>query len=270
MKWMLICGIALIVCFLIGFGIAKLIIRKKTNRPILYTTLLTIVFGLVLSVTTSFIYLNISYKPKEDALKALKGNDVVNVSQINNGYYFDGPGNNTALIFYPGSKVACEAYAPIMLNLSQNGIDCFLTSMPFNFALFGENRCESFLNSYSYESWILSGHSMGGLVSASYVSKHPEKIKGLVLLASYPNKTIPNVVNLLSIYGSNDNCMERGSYEKCKSNWPSNSSEYIIDGANHSQFGDYGNQLGDGQASITKQAQWEITSKKIIEWKNAW
>lgn len=268
MKWILICVGVLLACFLVGFVIAKLIIRKRTKKPILHTTLLTIAFGLVFSISATFIYLSISYKPLEDANKALKGDETVSVSKINNGYIFDGPGKDTALVFYPGAKVQCEAYAPVMLKLSQNGIDCFLTSMPFNFALFGESRCESFFNSYSYESWILSGHSMGGLVSANYVAKHPEKVKGLVLLAAYPSKTISNDINLLSIYGSNDGCMEKDTYTKDKANWPSKSSEFIIEGGNHAQFGDYGNQNGDGTATITKYEQWEITTNKILEWIN--
>lgn len=270
MKWIIICVIALIIFFLLGFVIAKLIIRKRTKRPILHTTLLTVVFGLALSSLTALIYLNITYKPQQDAIKALDGNELVKVSKVDNGYLFDGPGKDSALVFYPGAKVQCEAYAPIMLKLSQEGIDCFLTSMPFNFALFGENKCESFLNSYKYENWILSGHSMGGLVAANYVAKNPLKVKGLVLLASYPDHTISNDVNLLSVYGSKDGCMEKESYKKDKANWPINSTEFIIEGGNHAQFGDYGNQPLDGEASITKQQQWEITANKIIEWKNAW
>lgn len=266
MKWILICIAALIVCFGLGFVISRLIFHKSKKRPVLKITVFTISFGLIFSIACTFGYLGINHKPKEDALKALNGNDVVHVSKVTNGYYFDGPGKETALIFYPGAKVKCESYAPIMLGLATNGVDCFLTDMPFSFALFGENKCESFLNSYYYQNWILSGHSMGGLVSANYTSKHPEKIKGLVLLASYPSKPIANSVNLLSIYGTEDGCLEKDTYEKDKANWPSYFTEFIIDGANHAQFGDYGAQLKDGNASISKEEQWNITVTKIIDW----
>lgn len=268
MKWILICVIAFLVCFLIGFIISRLIIKRMKKQTILKYISFTIIFGLLLSSICTFTYLGISYKPKEDALNALKGNDKVKVSSIKNGYYFDGEGIDTAFIFYPGAKVQCEAYSPIMLKLAENGIDCFLTDMPFNFALFGENRCESFLNTYNYNNWIIGGHSMGGLVSANYVSKHIDKIKGLILFAAYPSKPIANNINLLSIYGSEDKCLEKDTYEKDKVNWPINFLEYIIPGGNHAQFGDYGNQRGDGVASISKYEQWDITTNKILEWIN--
>lgn len=266
MKWILICIIAFVVCFIIGFLISLLVIRKKASKRILKRSLLTVTFGLVLSIVCTFGYLGINYIPKQDAIDALKGNSEVNVTNVTGGYYFDGPGSETALIFYPGAKVKCEAYAPLMLRLSQKGIDCFLADMPFNFALFGENKCESFLNSYKYDNWIMSGHSMGGLVAANYTSKHQDKIKGLVLLAAYPSNPISDNVSLLSIYGTEDGCLEKDTYSKDKTNWPKNSLEYVIEGGNHAQFGDYGNQSGDGNASISKEDQWNLTSKKIIEW----
>lgn len=270
MKWILICVVALLVCFLIGILISILAIRKKSKRYILKRIIVTISVGLVLSIVCTFTYLGIYYKPQEKALNALKGNSNVNVSTIDGGYYFDGPGEDTALIFYSGAKVKCDAYAPLMLNLSEKGIDCFLADMPFNFALFAEKKCELFLNNYNYNNWILSGHSMGGLVSANYLSKHYEKVKGLVLFAAYPSNKISDDVNLLSIYGTKDGCLEKDVYEKDKENWPKNSLEYIIEGGNHAQFGDYGKQSGDGEATISKEEQWILSCNRIIEWKTTW
>lgn len=266
MKWILICVAAFAICFGIGFIISLLVIRKKANKRILKRIVITITSGLVLSITCTFAYLGIYSKPQQDAMNALKGNNDVKVNTVNGGYFFDGPGNDTALIFYPGAKVKCEAYAPLMLRISSNGIDCFLTDMPFNFALFGENKCELFLNSYKYDNWIMSGHSMGGMVAANYTSKHVDKINGLVLLASYPGNPISDNVSLLSIYGTLDGCLEKDTYNKDKVNWPKNSLEYIIEGANHAQFGDYGNQSGDKTASISKEEQWDLTANKITQW----
>lgn len=34
--------------------------------------------------------------------------------------------------------------------------------------------------------WYLSGHSLGGVAASSYAADHPNKVKGIIYLASYP------------------------------------------------------------------------------------
>ncbi|MCF0238629.1 MAG: hypothetical protein HUK24_08520 [Sphaerochaetaceae bacterium] len=46
---------------------------------------------------------------------------------------------------------------------------------------------------------------------------------------------------------------------------PSIWKEFVIEGGNHSGFGSYGHQKGDGISTITKEEQWEITVKQIVE-----
>ena len=41
--------------------------------------------------------------------------------------------------------------------------------------------------------------------------------------------------------------------------------EVVIDGGNHAQFGSYGVQKGDGTAEISASDQLEITAEKIID-----
>ena len=53
-------------------------------------------------------------------------------------------------------------------------------------------------------------------------------------------------------------------YNKSKSLIKGNFTECIIDGANHAQFGYYGNQSGDGKALISAKLQQNQTVNKII------
>ena len=43
-----------------------------------------------------------------------------------------------------------------------------------------------------------------------------------------------------------------------------NLSEIVIDGGNHAQFGNYGEQLGDNSAKISSEKQWNETIKEIL------
>ena len=223
---------------------------------------------LILSIGFAVYYVNDYYHAESSITHYLKGNENVTVEKINNGYYVDGPGNNSALIFYPGAKVEYTAYIPLLMNISNNGVDCFLVEMPFNIAFFGKDRADDIINndSYHYSNWYLSGHSLGGIVASDYTSDHTNQLKGLILVASYPNKNITTPT--LLVYGSNDNLLNKKSLEESKSYIKGELNETIINGANHAQFGFYGQQDKDGIASISQDEQINKTVTSILEFIN--
>ncbi|MBO5622611.1 MAG: alpha/beta hydrolase, partial [Butyrivibrio sp.] len=65
---------------------------------------------------------------------------------------------------------------------------------------------------------------------------------------------------------SNDEVLNMNAYEENKANWPEDSTEIVIDGGNHSYFGTYGIQDGDGTPSISNQEQIDITAQIIDDW----
>lgn len=266
MKYMLFLILAIVVCFSVGFGVTA-IFRKRSRKawPRRKTILMTAVLGLVLMIVAALGYLSISYHPDETALAAMNGSDSVTVRTVEGGYLFDGPCAEQALIFYPGAKVECRAYAPLMLQLAEAGIDCFLADMPFNLALFGSRKADVFMRSFDYDSWIMAGHSMGGLMACVYAAKHEQAIDGIVLLAAYPPGELPGKVRALSVYGSEDRCMDRDMYRKNTASLKDGLTEYVIEGGNHAQFGDYGKQSGDGDAVITPAEQQARTVEIIMD-----
>lgn len=213
------------------------------------------------------IYLSDYYKADENALQAMtKQNDGIEVQEDNKGIYFTPENTETGLIFYPGGKVQCEAYAPLMRACAQKGIFCALLKMPGNLAVLKPNAADGIQEKYpQIKNWYIGGHSLGGAMSASYVAKHAEKYKGLILLAAYATSDLHETnLRVLSIYGSEDGVLNRESYEKNKSNLPKNSTEKILDGGCHAYFGSYGAQKGDGNPSITSQKQVEETVECIV------
>ena len=215
---------------------------------------------LLLLFIMSFIYLN-SYYKAVDVDKYLNGSKEVKVIKIDNGYYFDGVGKNTSIVFYPGAKVEYTSYSPLLYSLASDGIDCFLIKMPFNIAFFNTNAASNIIKNYKYDNWYMMGHSLGGVVAANYANKND--IDGLILLASYPTEKVNT--KLLSIYGNKDGVLNIDKYNKSRKYFPSDYKEIIIKNGNHSGFGNYGKQKKDNDTSLSNKEQQEKTIDAIIE-----
>ena len=206
------------------------------------------------------------YSPADAAAtKYLNGTENVTVNEISNGLFLDGKGNDTALIFYPGAKVEYTSYLPLFVELADKGIDCYILKMPFNFAFFDMDGVDSVINTANYSHYILSGHSLGGVVASSYVN-HTGNGDGLILLAAFPSEKINKPT--LSVYGSQDKILNMKKYNESKE-LVSNLTEFQIAGGNHAQFACYGNQSGDGIANITSQNQQNQTVSKILDFINS-
>ncbi len=190
--------------------------------------------------------------------------DTVTVSEIEHGLLLDGPGTENAMIFYPGGKVEYISYLPLLNRLAKGGLDCFLTEMPANLAILDWNRADDIIAAYSYDHWYLAGHSLGGVVAAMYASGADEPPEGLFLLAAYPIKQLPEMT-VLELYGSEDLVLDRKKLEKTEKYLPGEAVVWEIPGGNHAQFGNYGPQEGDGQASIPAEVQQEITKEMILK-----
>lgn len=222
-----------------------------------------------LCIAAFLIYVNIYSRATAKAEKYLEDSDVVNVKTVKTGYFFDGPGEESAFVFYPGGKVEHTAYAPLMHMLAEKGIDCFLVKMPFRLAVFGMNKAGKILENYDYESWYIGGHSLGGAMASAHASKNHNDFDGVILLGAYSTKILDyENMKVLSVYGSNDKVLNTENYRVYTSNLPTGFTEVVIDGGNHAGFGDYGQQKGDGNATISHEEQWNITVNAIVEFIN--
>ena len=164
------------------------------------------------------------------------------------------------LIFYPGGKVEAIAYLPLLYQLSQKGITCFLTEMPFNLAVFKVDAAERvFEENPDINTWFIAGHSLGGAMASNYMKRNYNKVAGMILLGAYPinDANVPT----LAIYGSQDIMLDLTKLEDTEN-------KLEISGGNHAYFGNYGEQEGDGQASISREEQQAITVEKMMAFIN--
>ena len=81
-----------------------------------------------------------SYYPASDAAVAALAVQVdrVQVEQDRKVTWFVPDQPTAGLIFYPGGKVACEAYAPLLRACAENGVLCTLVKMPGNLAVLSQ------------------------------------------------------------------------------------------------------------------------------------
>lgn len=210
-------------------------------------------------------YVN-DYYHVTDRGAALADTDTVTVSATDFGYSFDGPGEDNALIFYPGAKVEDLAYADLLKRIAAEGVDCYLVHMPCNLAFLGMNRAGDIIDAYSYDHWYLAGHSLGGAMAASYAANNSDKLDGLIFLAAYSTNDLSDSdLKILSIYGSEDKVVNMEKIEQGRDLMPSDYEEFRIDGGNHAGFGDYGEQSGDGTATTSGDEQKSQAVLKITE-----
>ena len=211
------------------------------------------------------LFLSDAYKPLPEVGDYLSAGGAVAVSEIDGGFFLDGPGEGDALIFYPGAKVEAAAYIPLMYRLAEGGVDVFLIDMPCNVAVLGINRADDILRGYDYEHWYIGGHSLGGAVAAIYASKHPDDLEGLVLLAAYSTKDLrESGLRVLTVYGTEDGVLNRDKLRSDGLLLPADAAAVVIEGGNHAQFGCYGPQKGDGTPRISAEEQWKQTADAVL------
>jgi hypothetical protein len=70
---------------------------------------------------------------------------------------------------------------------------------------------------------------------------------------------------VLTIYGSEDGVLNMKNMEEGRKYLPDHAEEYVIEGGNHAQFGNYGEQKGDGIASISHSEQQNLTKEFILQ-----
>ena len=236
--------------------------QEKTRKKRGWLILLGILLVLAVAI---LIYSGIYYHADKTAEIAIQGDSVVHVSKADYGWFFDGPGEKDALIFYPGGKVEETAYAPLLAELARQGMDVCLVKMPMHLAVLGPYRADQVMEEYLYEHWYIGGHSLGGAVAAIYASEHAEELDGLILLAAYSTHPWDEKTAVLLTYGSEDQVLDKEKYEECLENLPEGAKETVIQGGNHAQFGSYGEQKGDGRATISPEEQIRETVQAILE-----
>jgi pimeloyl-ACP methyl ester carboxylesterase len=208
-----------------------------------------------------------------EALAALRPDDQVSVD-ADRWLVFEPTATEplTCLILYPGGFVDPRAYAPAARALAAAGYRAVIVPMPLNLAVLGADRARAVQETYpEIERWAVGGHSLGGAMAARYAHRSPDAVQGLVLWASYPagsDDLSDRSLVVASIYGTRDGLATVEKIDASRVLLPADTRWTALEGGNHAQFGWYGPQPGDGEATLShaeQQAQIVAATLALLE-----
>lgn len=170
-------------------------------------------------------------------------------------------------IIYPGARVPAEAYAVLAQEIAVQGYLVVVPDMPLGLALFGESRADDIRRDHTeIQDWVIGGHSLGGAMAASF-SDSNSRMQGLVLMGAYPGDQVDlslRAIEVSVLYGDQDKLTTIAEVEASTGSLPPATNYVLIPGGNHSQFGSYGRQDGDGIATISPAEQREYVVREVV------
>jgi hypothetical protein len=232
---------------------------KKILKRILLT-FLVIILAIVIGLK---VYTLDASNPSDDMYDAI---DLMDTSSLvvedkfdHISYLVDNPIKN--IVFIPGGKVDPNSYAYLAINLALNGYDVTIVKTLFDLAILTPQYGERFLSDTLDN--VVIGHSLGGTV-ASMFSSGNELVDQMIFLASYPYKDVSDK-DVLIMTAEFDGLLDLEEVEASKAYLNDEANFIDIAGGNHAQFGWYGEQKGDEEASITIQVQQDLIIDYILD-----
>jgi len=226
------------------------------------SVLLALLAVVVLLAVAFLFYANLVMRgERQQALLAWE-NDDITITSTDQSIVMEPVAGATGegLLFIPGAKVDPYAYLYKLSGVVESGVTVVITKPTLNLAFFDFRTLDDFaVDAPGVDEWFVGGHSLGG-VKACMLADSPE-VAGLVLFGSYcANDLSGSDLRVLSIVGSDDGLSTPEKVSSAAGELPASTEYVTIEGSNHARFGDYGDQAGDGEATIsTEDARAEIT-----------
>jgi len=167
----------------------------------------------------------------------------------------------TNIVFIPGGKVVPEAYTYLATELANEGYKVTVIKPLLNLAILSPNQAAKYLEADKVN--VVIGHSLGGVV-ASMVTEKNDEVDMLIMMGSYNIKPITSA-KTLTIRAEHDINLDTDAYNEAMTTVTYLTEEYIEDG-NHAYFGYYGEQRGDGTATISNKEQQDLVVSLILDY----
>ena len=220
------------------------------NRALRWTA--WVVAVIVLVAVVFLVWANIVMQgTRSDALRVWR-DDRVSVRDAGDSVVMTptGTANGVGIVFIPGAKVDPYAYMATFRQVVAAGTTVVITKPTLHLAFFDTRPLSTFeAHAPSVARWAVGGHSLGG-VRACQLAQDAD---GLLLLGSYcANDVSRSYIDVLSVSGSRDGLSTPAKVRAARHLLPSTATMTEVSGANHADFGAYGDQPGDRTATITR------------------
>jgi hypothetical protein len=172
--------------------------------------------------------------------------------------------NGVGIVFIPGAKVDPYAYMATFRRVVASGTTVVITKPTLNLAFFDTRPLAAFESAApDVATWAVGGHSLGG-VRACQLAQDAD---GLLLLGSYcANDISRSYIDVLSVSGSRDGLSTPAKVDAARHLLPTTATMTEIRGANHADFGAYGDQPGDRSATIGRADARQQIGDAVEEW----
>ncbi|MCB0184350.1 MAG: alpha/beta fold hydrolase [Caldilineaceae bacterium] len=173
---------------------------------------------------------------------------------------------STGLIFYPGGMVDPRAYLPMAHALARRSYPVIIVKLPYRSAWTAAQEAavhdyvRGRISDSIIERWAVGGHSRGAALATHFAHQYPTSVAALILVGTtHPKEAAWSLATrklpVTKIYGTADGIADAETILANRDLLPADAAFLPIEGGNHSQFGYYGSQLGDGRATISREEQ---------------
>ena len=241
--------------------------RQWPVRARLAAAAVAVVAAVVVGVAGFVVWASAAAPPSAEALVALQsGGDVTVESSRPDGWLVFRPRGGTprsGLVVYPGARVDARAYAPLARDVAAGGFLVVVVPVRLNLAILDVHAAAPVQRAFpEIRTWSVGGHSLGGTVAGWYAREHagdaPLAVLGVALWGAYldaGHSLRERPLSVVSISDSLDGLSTPQKVEAGTGYLPPGTRWVVIEGGNHAQFGSYGAQAGDREATISRQEQ---------------
>lgn len=211
------------------------------------------------------------HHPSDLAVQAMQSDTAVTVSDQDGIIRFEPTTaiQQPSVLFYPGAFVNPKSYSPWAHKLAEAGYRTYIVRMPLNLAVMGMNKANPVIEAHPDETFVLGGHSLGGAMAARYAAEHADQLAGVFFMGAYADdkgNLAATDLQALQLTASQDGVLSWDTWEQDKKNMPEETTYVSIEGGNHAQFGSYGTQRGDLEATISETEQHEQIVNAMVTW----
>jgi pimeloyl-ACP methyl ester carboxylesterase len=233
--------------------------------------------GFLIWAAIAILWLANSYRTRGVPDSMLRSSPTVSVADGQTVLQFmpTAADSKAALIFICGSGVSAHAYAPLLRPVAEAGYPVFVIKLPWRFAPFESQKQAAVDRAMDVVSlhpriahWVVSGHSLGGALACRVAKANPQAFSDMVLIGTtHPKQQDLSslLMRVTKVYASNDGVAPRETVLANGRLLPENTRWVEIEGGNHSQFGNYGHQLFDGTATISRETQQAAVRSALVE-----